>query len=216
MGLNPLDCEVSVSIAVWPWGAYLGADSATRGVRAKVSSWRRISSDSLIPHAKASGQYLNSVLAKVESVKAGYEESILLDSRGFVCEGTGENIFVVRDGVILTPPQTAGILDGINRKSIMQIARDLGYEIVERDLARAELYLADEVFMSGTAAEMVPGVRDRRPQDRRGRGGTGDPRGPDASSSTPCMAATPATGSGWTSSRSPPAAPLHEHADRAL
>jgi branched-chain amino acid aminotransferase len=156
MGLNPLDCEVSVSIAVWPWGAYLGADSATTGVRAKVSSWRRISSDSLIPHAKASGQYLNSVLAKIESVKAGYEESILLDSRGFVSEGTGENIFVVRDGVILTPPQTAGILDGINRKSILQIARDLGYEILERDLARAELYLADEVFMSGTAAELVP------------------------------------------------------------
>ena len=156
MGLNPLDCEVSVSIAVWPWGAYLGEESATHGVRAKVSSWRRISSDSLIPHAKASGQYLNSVLAKVESVKAGYQESILLDARGFVCEGTGENIYIVRDGVILTPPQTAGILDGISRKSILQIARDLGYEVVERDLARAELYLADEVFLSGTAAEMVP------------------------------------------------------------
>jgi branched-chain amino acid aminotransferase len=156
MGLNPLDCEVTVSIAVWPWGAYLGEDSATNGVRAKVSSWRRISSDSLIPHAKASGQYLNSVLAKIESVKAGYQESILLDANGFVCEGTGENIFVVRDGVIVTPPQTAGILDGISRKSILQIARDLGYEVVERDLARAELYLADEVFMSGTAAEMVP------------------------------------------------------------
>jgi branched-chain amino acid aminotransferase len=156
MGLNPLDCEVSVSIAVWPWGAYLGEDSATRGVRAKVSSWRRISSDSLIPHAKASGQYLNSVLAKIESVKAGYEESILLDAHGFVSEGTGENIYVVRDGVILTPPQTAGILDGISRKSIIQIARDLGYEVVERDIARAEIYLADEVFLSGTAAEMVP------------------------------------------------------------
>ena len=156
MGLNPLDCEVSVSIAVWPWGAYLGEQAAAQGVRAKVASWRRISSDSLIPHAKASGQYLNSVLAKIESVKSGYEESILLDAQGFVSEGTGENIFVVRDGVILTPPQTAGILDGINRKSIIQIARDLGYEVVERNLARAELYLADEVFMSGTAAEMVP------------------------------------------------------------
>jgi len=156
MGLNPLDCEVSVSIAVWPWGAYLGADSHTRGVRAKVSSWRRISSDSLIPHAKASGQYLNSVLAKIESVKAGYEESILLDAQGFVCEGTGENIFVVRDGVIITPPQTAGILDGVNRKSAIQIANDLGFEVVERNLARAELYLADEVYMTGTAAELVP------------------------------------------------------------
>ncbi len=156
MGLNPLDCEVSVSIAVWPWGAYLGEQAAAEGVRAKVASWRRISSDSLIPHSKASGQYLNSVLAKIEATKAGYQESILLDSHGFVSEGTGENIFVVRDGRIVTPPQTAGILDGISRKSIITIARDLGYEVVERDLARAELYLADEVFLSGTAAELVP------------------------------------------------------------
>ena len=156
MGLNPLDCEVSVSIAVWPWGAYLGEEAALRGIRAKVSSWRRISSDSLIPHAKASGQYLNSVLAKVEATKAGYEEAILLDAQGFVSEGTGENIFMVRDGVLYTPPQTAGILDGINRKSIITIAGDLGYAVIERNLARAELYLADEVFLSGTAAELVP------------------------------------------------------------
>jgi branched-chain amino acid aminotransferase len=156
MGLNPLDCEVSVSIAAWPWGAYLGDQAAVEGVRAKIASWRRISSDSLIPHAKASGQYLNSVLAKIEATKAGYQESILLDSHGLVSEGTGENIFVVRDGQILTPPQTAGILDGISRKSILTIARDLGYDVVERDIARAELYLADEVFLSGTAAELVP------------------------------------------------------------
>ncbi len=156
MGLNPLDCEVSVSIAVWPWGAYLGEQAAVEGVRAKIASWRRISGDSLIPHSKASGQYLNSVLAKIEATKAGYQESILLDSRGFVSEGSGENIFVVRDGRIVTPPQTAGILDGISRRSIVTIAGDLGYEIVERDLARAELYLADEVFLSGTAAELVP------------------------------------------------------------
>jgi branched-chain amino acid aminotransferase len=175
MGLNPLDCEVSVSIAVWPWGAYLGEEAAVQGVRAKVSSWRRISSDSLIPHAKASGQYLNSVLAKIESVKAGYQESILLDANGCVCEGTGENIFVVRDGVVLTPPQTAGILDGISRKSILQVARDLGYEVVERDLARAELYLADEVFMSGTAAELVPvcEIDDHRIGERVHGGGRG-------------------------------------------
>jgi branched-chain amino acid aminotransferase len=156
MGLFPLDAPVDVAIAVWEWAAYLGEDSKTTGVRAKVASWRRISSDSLIPHAKASGQYLNSILAKIESHKAGYEEAILLDDHGFVCEGSGENIFVVRDGVIATPPQTAGILDGINRKSVMQIARDLGFELVERDIARAELYLADEVFLTGTAAELVP------------------------------------------------------------
>jgi branched-chain amino acid aminotransferase len=154
MGLYPLDCNVEVSIAVWPWGAYLGEQSKLHGIRAKVSSWRRISHDSLIPHAKASGQYLNSVLAKVEASKAGYEEAILLDSHGFVCEGSGENIYVVREGQVLTPPQTAGILDGINRRSVLQIARDLGLEVIERDLARAELYLADEVFLSGTAAEL--------------------------------------------------------------
>jgi branched-chain amino acid aminotransferase len=156
MGLYPLDCPVEVSIAVWPWGAYLGEEGKRQGIRAKVSSWRRIPHDALIPHAKASGQYLNSVLAKIEASKAGYQEAILLDSQGFVSEGSGENIYAVRDGQILTPPQTAGILDGINRKSILRIARDLGYEVVERNLARAELYLADEVFLSGTAAELVP------------------------------------------------------------
>jgi branched-chain amino acid aminotransferase len=156
MGLFPLDATVDVSIAAWAWGAYLGEESKRRGIRAKVSSWRRISPDSLIPHAKASGQYLNSVLAKIESHKAGYEEAILLDDKGNVCEGSGENIFAVRDGVIVTPPQTASILDGISRKSVIRIARDLGFEVVERDLGRAELYLAEEVFMCGTAAELVP------------------------------------------------------------
>ena len=156
MGLYPLDCDVDVAIAAWPWGAYLGEESKNSGIRAKVSSWRRIPHDALIPHAKASGQYLNSVLAKIEASKAGYEEAILLDSHGFVCEGSGENIFVVRDGQIATPPQSAGILDGISRKSILKIALDLDIEVVERNLARAELYLADEIFMTGTAAELVP------------------------------------------------------------
>jgi branched-chain amino acid aminotransferase len=156
IGLYPLEAPVEVVIAVWHWGAYLGEESKRVGVRAKVSSWRRIPHDALIPHAKACGQYLNSVLAKIEASKAGYQEAILLDSHGFVCEGSGENIYAVREGRILTPPQTAGILDGINRKSVLRIARDLGIEVVERDLARAELYLADEVFLTGTAAEMVP------------------------------------------------------------
>jgi branched-chain amino acid aminotransferase len=156
MGLYPLEAPVEVAIAVWSWGAYLGEEGKRDGVRAKVASWRRIPHDSLIPHAKASGQYLNSVLAKIEASKAGYQEAILLDAQGFVCEGSGENIYVVRDGVIYTPPQTAGILDGISRKSILKIAGDLGYTVVERNLARAELYLADEVFLSGTAAELVP------------------------------------------------------------
>jgi branched-chain amino acid aminotransferase len=158
MGLNPLDCNVDVTIACWEWASYLGEEGKSKGIRAKVSSWRRISPDSLIPQAKASGQYLNSVLAKVESVKAGYQEAILLDDHGYVCEGTGENIYVVRDGEIVTPGQSNSILDGITRRSVIQIARDLGYSISERDVARAELYLADEVFMSGTAAELVPVV----------------------------------------------------------
>ena len=156
MGLNPLDNPVESMIAVWEWGAYLGEEGKRNGVRARVSSYRRISSQSLIPHAKAGGQYLNSVLAKIESVKAGYEEAILLDDKGYVCEGTGENVFVIKDGVIHTPGQADAILDGINRKSCIQIARDLGYEVVERNIARAELALADEVFLTGTAAELTP------------------------------------------------------------
>jgi branched-chain amino acid aminotransferase len=156
MGLYPLDCPVDVIIAVWEWGAYLGEEGKRTGVRAKVSSWRRIPSDSLIPSAKASGQYLNSVLAKIEADKAGYEEAILLDGRGFVCEGTGENLFVVKDGKIATPGFANDILGGINRLSAIQIAEDLGYELVERDIARGELYHADEIFMTGTAAELTP------------------------------------------------------------
>ncbi|HEX6781352.1 MAG TPA: branched-chain amino acid transaminase [Solirubrobacterales bacterium] len=156
LGLYAEDAPVDVIVAAFPWGAYLGEESKNGGIRAKVSSWRRIGPGGLIPHAKASGQYLNSILAKHESTNAGYDEAILLDERGFVCEGSGENIFVVRDGQIVTPPQVASILDGINRKSVIQIARDLGYTVVERDLARAELYLAEEVFLTGTAAELVP------------------------------------------------------------
>jgi len=156
MGLNPLEAPVEVSIACWEWGSYLGDDGKARGVRAKVSSWRRIGSDSLIPQAKASGQYLNSVLAKIESVQSGYDEAILLDDAGFVCEGTGENVYVVRDGVIATPGFHNAILEGVSRNAILQIARDLGYEVQERSIARAEMYLADELFLSGTAAELVP------------------------------------------------------------
>lgn len=150
------ESDVEVVVAAWPWGVYLGEESKTGGIRAKVSSWRRISPAGSIPHAKASGSYLNSILAKTESKKAGYDEAILLDERGFVCEGSGENIFVVREEEIVTPPHVASILDGINRKSVIQIARDLGYTVVERDIARAELYLAEEVFLTGTAAELVP------------------------------------------------------------
>ena len=158
MGLNPMEAPVEVAIACWKWDTYLGEEGMTNGIRAKVSSWRRISPDSLIPHAKASGQYLNNVLAKVESMKAGYQEAILLDGHGHVCEGTGENIYVISGGEIVTPGHHNSILDGITRRSVMQLAADLGYRVVERSVARAEMYLADEVFMSGTAAELVPVV----------------------------------------------------------
>jgi branched-chain amino acid aminotransferase len=156
MGLYPLDCPVDVFIAVWEWATYLGEEGKQKGVRGKVTSWRRIGPDALIPAAKANGQYLNSVLAKIEADKAGYEEGILLDQRGMVCEGTGENLFVIKDGRISTPGFPASILGGINRLSAIQIARDLGYEVVERDIARGELYLADEIFLTGTAAELTP------------------------------------------------------------
>jgi branched-chain amino acid aminotransferase len=170
MGLYPLDCPVDVFIAVWEWGAYLGEEGKQRGVTATVVSWRKIGQDALIPLAKANGQYLNSVLAKIESEKAGYEEGILLDQRGFVCEGTGENLFVIKDGVIATPGFNSSILGGINRLSAITIARDLGYEVVERDVARGELYTCDEIFMTGTAAELTP-IReiDNQPV------GTGEP-----------------------------------------
>jgi branched-chain amino acid aminotransferase len=150
------ESPVEVTIATWPWGAYLGEEGKRTGITAKVSSWRRLSPDGSIPHAKASGQYLNSILAKTEAHKAGYQEAILLDQRGMVCEGSGENIFVVREGEILTPPHSASILDGVSRRSVIQIARDLGYTVVERDIGRSELYLAEEIFLTGTAAELVP------------------------------------------------------------
>ena len=126
MGVNPLNAPVNVIIAVWPWGAYLGEDALEQGVRIKISSWRRNGQNSLPAAAKATGQYINSVLAKVESLKAGYDEAIMLNEQGFITDGSGENVFIVRNGVLTTPPTQAGCLDGITRGSVIQIARDLG------------------------------------------------------------------------------------------
>lgn len=156
MGLNPLNVPVNVSIAVWPWGTYLGEEGLRKGIRVKVSSWRRISPNTLTPQAKNTGQYSNSILAKLESLKCGYDEAIMLDYRGFVSEGPGENVFVVKNGVIYTPPEHASILPGITRDSIITLAGDMGYEVVEKDLTRAELYSADEAFFTGTAVELTP------------------------------------------------------------
>ncbi len=156
IGLNPLPCGVNVAIAVWPWGAYLGEESLTSGVRVKISSWRRMDPNVNPVAAKGTGIYINSSLAKVEAVKSGYDEAILLNSQGQVAECTGENVFIVRDGVLLTPSLASGALAGITRDSIMTIARDLGYEVREEQLLRHDLYLADEAFLTGTAAEVVP------------------------------------------------------------
>lgn len=156
MGLFPLNSPIEYSISAWEWASYLGDEGKKNGIRAMISSWERMSGRSFQPQSKASGQYLNSILAKLEAHHAGYQEAILLDERGMVCEGTGENIFVVRNGEIATPGLNSAILEGVNRDAVMQIAGDLGMPVVERDITRSELVIADEVFMTGTAAELVP------------------------------------------------------------
>jgi branched-chain amino acid aminotransferase len=171
MGLNPLPAPVNVMVAAWPWGLYLGDDATETGVRAKISSWKRSDHNIAPPGAKSTGQYINSSLAKVEALKAGYDEAIMLNMAGHVTDGSGENVFIVREGVVFTPPVSAGCLDGITRDSIMTIARDLGYEVNEQDLSRFDLYTADEAFFTGTASEVVP-IRevDDRPLGANGRG----------------------------------------------
>lgn len=156
MGLYPIKAPVDTMIAVWPWGAYLGDDAADHGIRAKISSVRALDHSSLARAAKASGQYLNSILAKVEVTNSGYDEAIMLNEHGHVAEGSGENIFAVRRGVLTTPPTSDGILEGITRDTVMQLALSMGIEINERTLTRSDLVLADELFFTGTAAEIVP------------------------------------------------------------
>lgn len=156
MGLNPLPCKVNVSIAVWPWGAYLGDEGIAKGVKMKISSWQRHDPNAMPPAAKGTGMYINSQMAKIEAVKSGYDEAILLSPQGYVSECTGENLFCVRDGVIMTPPIAAGALEGITQDAVMTIACDLGYEVRYQNLLRSDLYVADEAFLTGTAAEVVP------------------------------------------------------------
>ena len=156
LGVSAVGNPVAVVIMSWPWGAYLGEDGLTKGIRAKISSWQRIGPN-VIPHvAKATGVYLNSMLAVTEANRAGYVEAILLTAEGYVADGSGENVFIVKDGVIYTPDLSTSILPGITRDTVIQIAQDLGYRVVEKSLIRSDLYLADEVFMCGTAAEVTP------------------------------------------------------------
>jgi branched-chain amino acid aminotransferase len=171
MGLNPLPCPVNVSIIAWPWGTYLGEEGLAKGVSVKISSWRRHDPNAVPTAAKGTGMYVNSSLAKVEALKAGYDEAVLLASDGRVSECTGENIFIVRGGVLVTPPTSdAGALDGITQDTVEVIARDMGIDVRHEALVRTDLYLADEAFLTGTAAEVVP-IRavDDRPL------GTGSP-----------------------------------------
>jgi branched-chain amino acid aminotransferase len=156
MGLNPLPCPVNVSIAVWPWGSYLGDEGLEHGVRMKISSWKRHDPNSMPPAAKGTGMYINSSMAKIEALKAGYDEAILLSPQGHVSECTGENIFIVRDGTIITPPVSAGALEGITQDSVRRIAADHGFDYQVGQILRSDLYTADEAFLSGTAAEIVP------------------------------------------------------------
>ena len=163
MGLNTLPCKVDVVIACWPWGAYLGDDALEKGVRMKIASWTRHDHNTMPPAAKTVGNYVNSSLAKVEALRAGYDEAIMLSPSGLVAECTGENVFCVRNGVILTPPLSAGALEGITQASVSTIARHLGYDLRVDNIARSDLYVADEIFVCGTAAEVssVRSVDDR-------------------------------------------------------
>jgi branched-chain amino acid aminotransferase len=163
MGLNTLPCSVDVAIACWPWGAYLGDDALTKGVRMKISSWTRHDHNTMPPAAKTTGNYVNSSLAKVEALNAGYDEAIMLNPQGFVSECTGENIFVARHGKLITPPLSSGALEGITQSTVSVIARDLGFEVEVGTIARSDLYIAEEAFVCGTAAEVsaVASVDDR-------------------------------------------------------
>ena len=166
---DPLPCPVQVAVVVWPWGAYLGEEGIEKGVRVKISSWQRHDPNAMPPAAKGTGMYINSSMAKVEALKAGYDEAILLSPQGYVSECTGENLFVVRRGRIVTPPVAAGALEGITQDSVTTIARDEGYEVEFANILRSDLYTADEAFLTGTAAEVVPiaSVDDRVISDGR-------------------------------------------------
>jgi branched-chain amino acid aminotransferase len=156
LGVNPFPCPVDIAILVWEWAKYLGEDATEKGVDVKVSSWTRMAPNTFPSLAKSSANYANSALIKMEAISEGYAEGIALDSFGYVSEGSGENIFLVRNGVIYTPPLTASILPGITRDSVITLARDMGYRIREEMVPREFLYVADEVFFTGTAVEITP------------------------------------------------------------
>ncbi len=156
LGVDPRNAPVEIAIAAWPWEAYLGADALKHGVDVMVSSWRQRSANSTPPGIKAAGSYFNSALAHMEAEMNGFTEAILLNEDGKVCEGSGENLFIVKKGKVMTPPLSDGLLEGITRDSVITVAKDLGYEVLECSLVRSQLYTADEVFFTGSAAELTP------------------------------------------------------------
>jgi branched-chain amino acid aminotransferase len=156
VGVNPLPSPVDVAIATWEWGSYLGPGAAENGVDVCVSSWTRIAPNTLPALAKSAANYMNSQLTKIEAISGGYVEGIMLSPDGHVCEGSGENLFAIRDGILYTPPLSASILAGITRDSAIQIARDMQIDVVETDIPREMLYIADELFFTGSAAEITP------------------------------------------------------------
>lgn len=169
MGINPAGCPVDVVIAVWPWDSYLGNEALEKGIHVGISSWRQRALNAFPPAIKASGNYLNSTFAKLEALQNGYAEAIMLNEAGLVAEGTGENVFVVKDGILMTPSLSDGVLEGITRDTIIKLARDLGHSCVERSLSRSDLYVADEMFLTGSAAELTPVASvDRRALPVRG------------------------------------------------
>ncbi len=163
IGLSVADCVTEMAIAVWPWGAYLGDDALTKGVRLKISSWARHDHNILPPASKTTGNYANSTLAKMEALNAGYDEAIMLNRAGMVSECTGENLFVATEDRLITPPLSSGALPGITQDSVISIARDIGIDVTVGELARSDLYIAKEMFVCGTAAEVsaVNSVDDR-------------------------------------------------------
>src|SRR5205085_9170644 len=156
LGVFPTKCPVDLVIAAWRWGKYLGAEAIEQGVDVRVSSWNRMAPNTFPALAKATGNYMNSILIRQEAAIDGYAEGIALDVNGYVSEGSGENVFIVRDNKVMTPPLGASILAGITRASVLKIARELGFEVIETLIPREMLYVADEIFFSGTAAEVTP------------------------------------------------------------
>ncbi len=155
LGINPFKCPVNCTIAVWEWGAYLGEEALANGIKTKISSYARSYINSTSQKAKICGNYVNSIFAKMEAIEAGVDEAILLDTEGYIAEGSGENLFWVRNGVIYTTP-TATVLEGITRDAVIKVAQDMGYQVQEKRTGRDELYISDELFFTGTAAEVTP------------------------------------------------------------